>query len=198
MEREYNETNEFKTFNSLMDQPNFELMVIAGRWFEKQIEFAQIKVNLIKPEDNSQEDTKRFLSLILNWSFGNYSLKWFDPQTHSVIVKEITTNAEAELFIFGRLSFLAASEPRFSPNLGIESPCLNFFKNTSISPGIALQDFDIRRMDFPTPLAEALRPSWAYLIPLFISNHWLLLLLYCIASYQFLGLDKKFLEKSLG
>lgn len=192
MEKEFSSEVEVQFFEDLMRQPSYELMVLAGRWFEKEIKFAQSSAAKIPIDEKI-----KFVKTMASWALGNYVYKWFDPLTHSTIVQEVISNPETELWVFGRLPLLAASDKRLNPELRSESPCLLHFRNMAISPEISNEKFDSEGIGFPKPLMEGLKPNWGYLIPMFGSNHWLLLLLFCIASYKFLGFDQKLIEANV-
>lgn len=162
------------------------LLQLAAVWLSKEISFLSSKVELDQGEN---PHIKNALMTIINWTTGDYLLRWHLPLTHSVIIKEIESNPELQRFIFGKLPQISFALYSFSRGKNQEetSFMLDLLLNTYIFPA----KNNIFKISFSPALLETATPDAKYLKEFFFENHWLLVLFFVLFSYQFTGFDQE-------
>lgn len=162
---------------------------LAADWLNKELEFWTLKAAM--PDANGKTILADGFQTMLNWILSDIVAHWHSPVMHHTVIKELELKPEIQRFISVRLPLLAAMVPVFKrPTDQKNSDLLKALAQMHIFP------LDAGVTEFPAPLAASAVPNLEYLETFFYHNHWLLLLVYTLAAFQFFGYDQELLKKT--
>ena len=173
--------------NLLKDgERNKTFPIFAGAlWLKEYIEREIIIV-----EELNQPTT--VLTFLTDLVLGDYTSKWFDPLIHTTLIAK-ANNEFLQPFLLGKLRLLTLVE-EFKPENKDE--LLEILSGSIINDrtrNIVIND----SLELAPQLRSALQWNQEYVREYFSRNHWMLLLLFIVSSYQLLGYDKTLLQKKL-
>lgn len=157
---------------------------IAAEWFKKELNL------LTKKSQASGNSPESLLSIktFIDWVLGDYSSKWHDAVTHRIILAEIETRPEVQRFIGTRLPILASSHPFFNRPTGKDK--MEIYDIVSKANIFPLNNYETNSK-FLNAVSATTKPNYSYLQEFFFQNHWLLVLFFCLTSFQFFGYDQE-------
>ena len=132
------------------------------------------------------------LTFLTDLVLGDYTSKWFDPLVHGTLVAK-TNNESLQPFLLGKLRLLTLIED-FKPE---NSEHLLELLSGSIVSDYRGNAAINNSLELAPQLRSALQWNQEYVREYFSRNHWMLLLLFIVSSYQLLGYDKTLLQKQL-
>ena len=178
-------TLEFKDLlNS--EERNKTFPIFAGALWLKEY----IDREIIIVEELKQPAT--VLTFLTDLVLGDYTSKWFDPLIHTTLIAK-ANNESLQPFLLGKLRLLTLVE-EFKPENKDE--LLEILSGSIISDKTRNVVFN-DSLELAPQLRSALQWNQDYVRGYFSRNHWMLLLLFIVSSYQLLGYDKTLLQKQL-
>ncbi len=173
--------------NLLKDgERNKTFPIFAGAlWLKEYIEREIIIV-----EELRQPTT--VLTFLTDLVFGDYTSKWFDPLIHTTLIAK-ANNEFLQPFLLGKLRLLTLVEEFKPENKDELLEILSGSIITDRTRNVVIND----SLELAPQLRSALQWNREYVREYFSRNHWMLLLLFIVSSYQLLGYEKTLLQKKL-
>ena len=168
------------------EERNKTFPIFAGAlWLKEYIEREIIIVEELK-------QPATVLTFLTDLVLGDYTSKWFDPLVHTTLIAK-ANNESLQPFLLGKLRLLMLVE-EFKPEnkndlLEILSGSIVSERKRNVAPNDSVE--------LAPQLRSALQWNQEYVSEYFSRNHWMLLLLFIVSSYQLLGYDKALLQKKL-
>lgn len=167
---------------------DYLLKKLAADWLNKELEYWTTKIAF--PANDGNAPLSDGFQTVLSWIFSDMVSHWHSPVMHHTVIKELELKPEVQRFISVRLPLLALMASGFqrpdSPQNNKMLKSLGMFHIFPLAANVT---------EFPAPLAASAVPNYEYLETFFYHNHWLLLLVYTIAAFQFFGYDQALLKK---
>ena len=192
-----NSTERFQASIDLLVEKEKKQLIrkLAADWLAKEIDVMKARASVMASTGGDVSEFEETLNTVVSWILGDYVSRWHDPVMHRLIIKEVETRPGVQRFVSGRLPLLATFVE------GLERPneaTLGWFEGFHLFPRT-----DLDRMlgapkgtfpNFPEALVESVNPDVDYLKVVFGEHHWLVLLLFCVGSFQFMGYDLDLLK----
>lgn len=158
--------------------------IFAGAlWLKEYIEREIIIVEELK-------QPATVLTFLTDLVLGDYTSKWYDPLIHASLIAK-ANNEALQLFLLGKLRLLTLLD-EFKP--GNKDQLLELLSGSIVNER-GNNTFLNNNLELAPQLRSALQWNQDYIREYFSKNHWMLLLLFIVSSYQLLGYDKALLQK---
>lgn len=151
---------------------NAEYIDLAANWFRNEFQRAMLMSNI--GDEEAKAEGKKLVTLLGQLVTGNYVARYSDTMTHELLTKMLE-GATFQRFIFDRVNLLGLV-PEFNRAQG--DKLLEQLFGTFSTP-----------LGTNNPIFISAEPNIKALSIFFKENHWMLLLLFAIASYNLKSFD---------
>lgn len=145
---------------------------LAANWFRNEIYRAKVLAN--NGTEEGMLEGKNLLTLLLQFVTGTYVSRFNDPMTHQLLTKMVE-GYTFQTFVFTRLNLLGLI-PEFSREKS--HVLLALLLGTFTTPA-----------GTENPVFQSAEPNVKALEIFFKENHWMLLLLFAVASFNLKSFD---------